>query len=154
MTTMNNSRTAIKVVSIHDMDQRGFLSFDLLQILRAIEQAVREYSWIVTDMECTGEPAPTRTILSFNQLADYAQRVEQTINGAVVGVPPGDLAEVDLETVTRISDFPRSRARVAILAVDSSYFEVIAKDPVVITLIQQTFREVRAEDPRHYFGLG
>jgi hypothetical protein len=151
---MNNSSAPIWIVSIHDKDPRGVLSFDLLQILRAIEQAVREYSWIIIDIDCTGEPPPTQTVLSFKQLVDYAQRVGQTIDGEVVGVPSSDLVEVDLEKITRISEFPQSRARVAILAVDSSYFDVIAKDLVVITLIQQTFRDVRAVDPRDYFGLG
>lgn len=153
MSTTNNSTNTIQIVSIHDVGPKGFLSFDLVQILMAMQQSVRQCSWIVSDFECTGEPVPTRTIFSFNQLANYAQSVGQTIECTVVGVPPCDLAGTDLETVTRISDFPTSRARVAILAVDSSYFEVISKDSVVITQIQQAFREVRVEDPRRYFGL-
>ena len=151
MMTSNDPTTTINIVSIHDMDPRGFLSFDLLQILEAIEESVREYAWVVSEIECTGQPVPIETVLSFVQLVEHAARAQQIIDGTIVGCPASYLAAADLEWITRIADFPRTQARVAILAVDSSYFDVIAKDLRIIELIRQSFRDVRVQDPRNYF---
>jgi hypothetical protein len=145
------------IVSIHDSHPRGFLSFDLLQILEAITAQVRQYSWIVTDAEvvthagCTGELLPIGRVLSFAELVHHARHVRQTIEGEVLGWPAASLIAPNLELISRILEFPRSQARVAIRAVDSCFFEVITKDPPIIDLIRQRFRDVRVQDPRNYF---
>jgi hypothetical protein len=154
MTTKDRIATASKIVSIHDMDPRGFLSFDLLQILESIQKSALQYVWIVRQIECTGEPIPTGTVLSFEQLADHALRAGQTINGTVVGCAPGSFTVGDLESVTQIAGFPKTQATVAILAVDSSYFEVFAKDQSIIDQVRLAFHDVRMQDPRDYFAEG
>jgi hypothetical protein len=151
MTTTNGSNPIIKIVSIHDLDQRGVLSFDLVHVLLAIEGAVREYEWIVSDIECIGEPIPAGIVLSFCQLVDYARGVQQTINGSICGFPNRNRVPLDLESIARIMDFPRSPARIAILAVDSTFFEVLSKDLIIIDELRKAFGDVRDQDPRNYF---
>jgi hypothetical protein len=49
--------------------------------------------------------------------------------------------------------FPTSKAELAIVAVDSSFFEIYAKDPQLVTALQHHFKEVRLQDPASYFHV-
>ena len=47
--------------------------------------------------------------------------------------------------------FPHSKARAAIAAVDSSWFEVYTKEAAIIAQLKASFVEVREEDPQLFF---
>lgn len=151
MTTIDKSVT---VVSIHDKDARNVLSFDVLEILEAIEQSARDHWWVVGELECIGDPPPCGTVLSFDHVVRCFQRVEQTIDGVIVAGPPSAFASANIVTVARLGDFPSTQNRLAIVAVDSSYFDVASKDAGVVEQLRRKFRDVRDIDPRDYFGGG
>jgi hypothetical protein len=139
------------VVSIHDMTPKGFLSFDLVQIVEALRNEVQNYFWIVEDIECTDRMPATGVVLSFQELVDLVNKVGQTINATILGYASMDHATQEQRAGTRLRDFPKSLTRVAILAVDSSYFEVFSKDSRITDLIRRAFHDVRVEDPKAYF---
>jgi len=151
MTQQRDHSIKIKVVSIHDKSSAGYLSFDLLQILEAIGDLVRGYVWLVIDMDCVGPPIAPKTVFTFDQFITLARQVDQTIDATIVGLPAAYLASTDLQSLGRIRDFPKEPARIAILAVDSSYFDVITKDPSIADRIRTVFLDVRDQDPRNYF---
>ena len=153
MKTNSNPSTTIRIVSVHDVDPVGILAFDLRQILEALEESVRGYSWVAEWFDSTGECISTGIVLSFDQLIHHARRVGQTIDCTIFGCPSDDLTAADLESITEILDFPKTKARVVILAVDGCYFELIAKDMPIIDQIRQAFRDVRDRDTSGYFTL-
>lgn len=146
--------SSIKVLSIHDTDEPGCLSFDLVDILQAIEVSVQQYVWLVAEIECTGASVPTRTVISFEQLIQHARHIGQMINGAIVGWPANAILGGDFDLMTQIRHFPGSQAMIAIVAVDSSFFEIVSKDQFIVKQIENAFHDVRTEDPTHYFTDG
>lgn len=148
---MHNELGDIRIVSIHDMDPRGFLAFDLADVLKACTTA-QEYDWVVVDIECTGSPIPSGVVMSSRTLLEHCRRAGQTITATVMAFPNAASAPVGAVPAMALTDFPRSQARVAILAIDSSHFEVLSKDPDVIDQVRHAFRDVRGADPSQYFA--
>ncbi len=61
-----------------------------------------------------------------------------------------DIADRE-STGFNLGAFPTSAAQLAISAIDSSYFDVYAKDPAVAELLRRRFADVREEDADAYF---
>jgi hypothetical protein len=154
----------VKIVSIHDEDpSSGVLSFDLKDVLKALQNHLGSWSFCVIEIDAVGkrvdefcdavQSARGRGIwASREELEDIAARAEQTISAEILGFPAelnrSSLSEQDLN----LACFPVSKAEVAIVAVDSSYFEVYAKNSAVLDAIRGAFQDVREEDPAPYFS--
>ncbi|MEQ9490537.1 MAG: hypothetical protein RIM72_16250 [Alphaproteobacteria bacterium] len=123
-------------VEIRDKDPRGFLSFDLEQILECLGDAALRRVWRCTHLECSGEGADALELASEaidpvdgERLLQLARSVLQVIDGEFAGYLPGQL-HVSL----RIS------------AIDSSLWEVFGDD-VTLNRIRAAFKDVRPIDP-------
>lgn len=154
----------VYVLSIHDEESdRPVLAVDLKHILAALRTVAGDWMFWINGLDATGTGAELlrsriaaasgRGIwLSLDELQACADAIEQTIEGVVLAFPkdtaPTTVSAEDLE----VSSFPRSRAVCAIIAVDSSYFEVYAKDGAVVEHIRSTFHSVVEHDPIDYFG--
>ncbi len=155
-------KTAIQVLSIHD-HKASLLAFDLKDLLQALNRHFAQSAWCITLLECVGGEAceeACRTVensggaglwLSGQELVSLANRIDQTIEGEFLAFP----GDIDRATVTEqdldLGHFPNSKAELAIVAVDSSYFEVYARAPDVLATLRQHFQDVRVQDPGSYF---
>jgi hypothetical protein len=155
-------KTAIHIISIHDADD-DFLGFDLPDVLQALADRTAEWSWYVTEFDAIGgggckqlcaavqTAAGSGVWLSSAEMVRMAADIRQTIDATLFAFPRNTApAAVDLRTV--VESFPESMAELGIRAIDSTLFEVYAKEPEVVALLKQRFRDVRDEDPRLYFG--
>jgi hypothetical protein len=152
----------VQVVSIHDASPNGqVLSVDLVDILAALGDVVDDLKWCVLAIEAVGpgaaaihgnlDSAQGRLWVSGTELRAMAAQITQTIDGVVVAFPlglePETLSDADLD----LAQFPSNRMVLAISAVDSSYFEVFAKDRSWTDRLVAAFRDVRKEDAAAYF---
>jgi hypothetical protein len=151
----------VQVLTIHDhIDSR--LAFELKDVLRALDNYVDRWSWCITELDCFGgeSEAVCQAVeathgsgiwLSSTELRKLAAGIAQTIDGQFIAYPK----EIDRRTVdpgAAWGEFPASRAELFIHAVDSTFFEIFVKDPEIAVRLQQTFKDVRVEDPEVYFG--
>jgi hypothetical protein len=137
---MNNKDSQLLVATIHDMEPRGFLAFDLIDILNCFGSTIHGYEWTVTGLDCTGTEAQLLcdqlekagelgAHLTTEELQTAARNFGQTIEGTFVGVPAQGIKD-----------------QVVIRAVDSSYFEVTTRDPQKLAALQTCFKDVRRRD--------
>ncbi|HEX4146629.1 MAG TPA: hypothetical protein VHY91_24215 [Pirellulales bacterium] len=121
------------------------------EIVESIADLVGGYLWVVTTTDYVGPPVHQDTLLSTQELLSHTAKIQQTIDGFVVGQPSEgpDLASV--EQLVQLEKFPELPATIAIEAVGSTFFEVFSKAPAIIDRIKATFRDVRDHDPRSYF---
>lgn len=128
----------VYVLSIHDEEpDRPVLAVDLKHILAALHTAAEDWAFWVNALDATGvgaERLRSRIAaasgpgawLSSEELRACADGIDQTIDGVVLAFPKDTVpTSVNAEDVD-IGSFLRSRAVCAIVAVDSSYFEVYA----------------------------
>jgi len=154
--------TAVLVLSIHD-HQNSVLAFDLKEVLQALGKYSEKWTWCITRLECIGredsetmcqavETAGASGIwASWQELVKLADKIDQTIEGELLAFP----ADIDKRTIAAadldLGVFPTSKAELAIVVVDSSYFEIYAKDPGIAATIRGHFQEVYVQDPSKYF---
>jgi hypothetical protein len=154
-------KIAVQVVTIHDKT-KSLLAFDLKDLLRALDNYLDCWRWCITDLECFGgESEPMCQAveasrgagiwLSSPELLKLAAGTVQTIDGKFIAYPK-EIDQRDVDPDTAWAEFPASRAELFIHAVDSNFFEVFTKDPAIATRLQQSFKDVRLEDPELYFG--
>jgi hypothetical protein len=122
----------MKGVAIRDMHPRGYLSFDLKEVLACLHEHVRPRTWRIQDLECSGEASVTLHGLSDRgdtvtgpELIRLAERVNQVIDGTFAGSTPGGTS-----------------ADLIIRAVDSSFWEVFGDAPC-LCCIQAAFHDVK-----------
>jgi Protein of unknown function (DUF2691) len=149
----------IAVVSIHP-DSSLPLGIDVKDILTALVPFLPQWTWCVRNLDWLGEnadaacqaveAAPNGLWMSSQELLAHASKIYQTIDGEFVAFPrnvePKDVNPPEL----RLAAFPESRAELAIVAVDGSYFEVYAKDPDIAASLRG-LGNVRDENPDQYF---
>lgn len=169
MTSINSlTQPSLWVVSVHDMAPRGFLGFDVKDILACLGPGIHDCSWLISnqdDLECTGEgrkplldavegsPAPG-LVVSAAELAAFFEDTQQTIDGTIVGISKNSFSSKDLEALGEIERFPETEAQIIIRAVDSSFFEIMTKNPNDIKALKKRFKDVREEAPHKFFGVG
>lgn len=153
----------VYIVSIHDEEpDRRVLAVDLRHILAALESFARHWIFCVTKLDAIGsgveplmqqvESSPRGVWLSYAEMVSWAGRIEQTLDGTVVAFPGGTSVEGVEQSELIPGSFPASRALCVIEAVDSSYFEVYAKDRAVKETLHHLFSHVIERDPAEYFG--
>lgn len=148
------SDSLIQLLSIRDR-QGPVLAFDLRDILQVLNGAIHAYRWCILDLACMSADDPeldrieaqTRDKgchVSSEWLVRFATTVDQIIDGLFLAFPDEEGGELLLSADDLdLANFPRSRAVLAILAVDSTSFEVYAKDRSLIKLLQEHFQDTR-----------
>ena len=164
MSTDNLQQPPLWILSIHDQSPDGFLSFDLKDILLCLGPSIRDYSWLITELDCVGEDTEgiCETVeknkkkglnISAEGLIEVSQRIRQTIDATIIGTRTKE----DLESLRNgfrdLEHFPQDRTEVIIRAIDSSFFEVITKNPEHVHRLEECFKNIREENPKNYFPL-
>ena len=151
------------ILSIHDeAAERPVLAVDLQHILAALAPFMPEWVFCVVDLDAVGTGAAVLCAevaaaaghgiwFGAGELGARVADLDQTIDGTVLAFPK----DTDIHAVSpgelELSHFPGSRAVAAIVAVDSSYFEVYTKQSRVAEQLRCAFRDVRQHDPADYF---
>jgi hypothetical protein len=144
------------LLSLHDHGPTLALSFDLRDILAALGERALRWQWcVLSDFEAYGSgeglAATTEAIwsarpggiwLSASAFARLAHDIEQTIDGEFQAFP-SDLAASTIPRDELHAPFPQSRADLVIRAVDSTCFEVYAKQREDVECITAHFSEVQ-----------
>jgi hypothetical protein len=141
---------AVHVATIHDKDP----CFDLKDVLTALKGFIAGYHWRIMG-ECEVLPESVdreierlidRAELTSEELEKLSERIAQSIELTAVGYATSvAYSEAD------IVDFPHGPAQLVIRAVDSTFFDVYAKDRRIVEELQRHFKDVRIEDPAHFF---
>jgi hypothetical protein len=166
MKANKSANASIWVVSIHDREPQGDqLSFDTKDVLDCLGPNIRDYAWIITDLDCTAEEAESlcdaveksrrrgeALVLSWEELFAACSKIKQTLEATIIGIPHKEFSTKELEDMKDLSRFPRDCAELVIRAIDSSFFEVITKKYDHVEAINGCFKDVRAEEPANYFA--
>jgi len=119
-------------VEIHDMHPRGYLAFDLQDILFCLRDEVIARTWKAEGVECTGQATPdfalieeNSNVLSGSRLIELSQQVKQIIWGTFTGRLPNEEA-----------------GSIVIKAIDSSFWEVFASNENIAKL-RPRFNDIR-----------
>jgi hypothetical protein len=166
MNSDNSAVSRIWVLTIHDkVPGKEYLSFDMEDVLRCLASSIQDYIWVITDLNCTGEEAQwlcdasersrldrKAVVLSWSELLESSQKWGQTLDATIIGTRQESLTPETLEAINDLVLFANSPAEVIIRAIDTSYFEVITKHYDQVESLKKCFRDVREEDPQHYFA--
>jgi hypothetical protein len=118
-------------VEIHDMHPRGYLAFDLKEILVCLKEDALAREWSTASVESTGSAAVALESLedgapvSGERLLDLSTGVIQIIWGVFSGRIPGEATD-----------------SLVIKAIDSTFWEVFGS-PAHLAGIQACFHDVR-----------
>jgi hypothetical protein len=141
--------SGVWVVAIKDRTPEGLLAFDLSDILECLAPRIESCEWIAFDVDFVGESFVAEgELLTTRTLLDRSRSIEQTIDGKFLAYHE---RPVVAKARQDYSHFPESKAVLAVVALDSSYFEVCTKDSENIRLLKSRFSEVADEDPNRYF---
>lgn len=131
--------SSVTMLTIHDLDNRGVLAFDLHDMMRTLAPLSLTAMWTITSPDASSFEATGAGGLRLEELAEKSSQIK------------GDelLALAD-ETVQVIwGDFVATlpadphREWLTIRAVDSSFYEVETSDDASITKIKSRFYDVR-----------
>ena len=144
-----NHSNKVWILSIHDSTPQGYLAFDVSDIIKCIYDIVINCHWIIFDLDCTGEPMEEGIHINTHDLMLRSRNLVQTIEGKFLAYSDfcPDVSEIRRD----YSYFPESQAKLAIVAVDSSFFEVYCKDLEVVQHLKERFKNVAEEDACKYF---
>jgi hypothetical protein len=118
-------------VEIHDMHPRGYLAFDLKEILECLKEDVLARAWNIERVESTGSTADelesirSGVSVSGQRLFDLATGITQIIWGTFSGRIPGEGTD-----------------SLIIKAIDSTLWEVFGS-PACLAKIKARFHDVR-----------
>jgi hypothetical protein len=119
-------------LELRDADSRGFLAFDLRDILACLGPDATERSWTCQDVECTGEGVDEffevvyqGEAISGSKLIDLSRRVLQIVDGTFYGSRPGE-----------------STPSLVIRSIDSTLWEVFGSDEC-LRKVESGFSNVR-----------
>jgi hypothetical protein len=161
--TANLQQRPLWILSIHDRSPDGVLSFDLKDILRCLGPSIHNYSWLITELDCTGEDTERicesvekssnkGLAISADDLLQVSQRILQTIDATIIGMRKKEPNSLN-NGFTDLEHFPHDDTELIIRAIDSSFFEVITKDEEHVQRLEKCFKNTRKEDPQNYFPL-
>jgi hypothetical protein len=121
-------------VTVLDKDSRGRLTFDLRDVLGALDDLTRDLEWVVSDCEARGRAASALdavardgTPISSAALFAIAQDLDQVIDGTFRG-----FAE----------PFLIATPQVILVAVDSTSWDISSSDGRVLDRIRARFHDV------------
>jgi hypothetical protein len=154
MNSNDSNSPGVWTLTIKDFAPQGFLSFDVKDILPCLGPDVHRYSWIVTELDATGpetealcrrvaECPAQGIVLSSDEFLSASQKIHQTLDGTFIGVPWQAYDPQELDVLVDLDRFPENTAEVVIRAVDSSWFEVMTKNPAHVAAIKARFRDVQ-----------
>ncbi|MBA2372933.1 MAG: hypothetical protein H0V74_01850 [Chloroflexi bacterium] len=165
---MPNSQSFIPhAVSIHDSAARGFLDFDLGDLL-AVLRSDRPRKWVVEIEDLSGRALAEATaaeierrrlareprlVLDEDTFARFADDVTQTLDAEFVAV---DAHLTDDEAARLAADYANLLSEpvlLVILAIRGSYWIVLTKSWTDVTRLRDRFRDVRNEDPWAEIGI-
>lgn len=119
-------------IEIHDVHPRGYLAFDLKEILGCLRQEVLERTWECRGIESTGETADTLEALENNaarvsgqKLVELAEQINQVIWGNFSGRLSSEVTD-----------------SLVIKAIDSSLWEVFGSR-ACLEKVRHAFCDVR-----------
>jgi hypothetical protein len=131
-------------LEIWDLHERGYLAFDLRDLMRLLAPRSLAALWTVVcpenseveALEATGEGgvelerlAKKGAQITGTELAAIAERTNQVIWGEFVG------------------SLPSNEQWIVIRAFDSTFYEIITADDAVLDTLQATFRDIRLPKP-------
>jgi hypothetical protein len=149
----------VAIVSIHP-DPAAPLAIEVKDILAALAPHLPHWIWCVRKLDWLGEnadavcqmveAAPNGLWMTSQELLAHTRKIYQTIDGEFLAFPrkiePNEVAPDEIG----LAGFPESRAELAIVAVDGSYFEVYAKDAGIAASLR-ALKNVREENSDRYF---
>jgi hypothetical protein len=119
-------------VEIHDMDPRGFLAFDLREVLACLGEEASCREWTCQGLECAGDGTEDldeiereSRAISGTRLCDLAGRINQVIWGEFYGRQPHE-----------------KNASLIVKAIDSTLWEVFG-DEKCLSLVRTRFTSVK-----------
>ena len=133
-TTSAHSTETMPRIRIRDLTERGFLAFDLLDLLELLGESARASRWKCSVDECIATDDEGMNLeeaynqpqwLAGSELFLLAGRTRQVIDGKFEAFHPGE-----------------ERPWITLEAIDSSYWEVSAADVRQLSRFETRFREV------------
>lgn len=113
-------------------EQGGYLSFDLIDILRVMGERVIDAQWRCRFVECIGENA--------GELHEISDRGVSIPGGEIMRIAAGISQTIDGDFEARVGE--AENPWLVIKAIDSSLFEVWSDDLDLLRKIRETFRQV------------
>jgi len=148
-----------KTLAIHDtrnVNGTDYLAFDLHDVLAALGEPVRLYTWLMSGFEGSGdeeiEAAADESrrgghAASGEEILEFSKRVVQTSKGEFVAVEPSferPRAAIDRWVARR--DFASSEAFIALRA-EPGRWVVSVKDDALVEALRRRFKDVREVQP-------
>ena len=133
------SSHTLQGVEIRDVvpaEQGGYLSFDLIDLLRLIGERAIEAKWRCRFVECIGENA--------EQLHEISDRGVSIMGAELIRIASGISQTIDGDFEARYSD--AENPWLVIKAIDSSLFEVWSDDLDLLRKVRETFKLVSDAD--------
>jgi hypothetical protein len=144
-----------KTVAIHDsrsVNGTDYLAFDLHDVLTALGEPVRLYTWLVSGFEGSGdeeiEPVADESrrgghAASGDELLEFSKRVVQTSKGEFVAVEPSfERPRAVLDRWIARKDFASSEAFIA-LAAEPGRWVVSVKADGLVEALRKRFKDLR-----------
>jgi hypothetical protein len=164
MSVMNGS--AFWAVAIHDQ-QGSFLAFDLKDVLDALGEEVRDYTWLIAELDCTGEAVqdlvdqvddarlrgPGAVPVPGPQLLKLAGMIDQTLEAQLYAVAQTTVEGEDFREIIRAPLRADSPVRLMVSCIRGAAFEIITKRYRHVELLRSRFKDVREQDPAPYLVL-
>lgn len=129
-------------VTIHDLDERGCLAFDLRELLRALAPPSLAALWTIATPE--DEPFEA-TGAGGMRLEGMAEMSAQIRGDELLAIAEGTVQVIWGDFVAALPDDPH-REWLTIRAVDSSFFEVETSDEASIAAVTSLFSDVRVAE--------
>jgi len=146
-----------EMIEIKDKNATGILAVELTHILDLLSPEGHNFSWVILDLEATGnlgdgknildleqeiQQSPKGLLVSWDKLISLSRCFFQVINAVIVGCK-------DSTSVPRLQpgeDFYKS-SEIVLEAIDSSLWRIYVRDDGVLKRFQKTFRDVEVYAP-------
>ena len=135
-------------IKIKDKDNKGILTFDLIDILKILSESCIDLQWIIKEIEGRTkninifelerkiENSDNGYIISWEELIGLAEDLVQTINLTLVGREMRSENSLDSNSIVGVED------KIIITALDSTYWIVRTGITEIINLIYQKFDNI------------
>lgn len=140
------------MIRIDDKDADGFLGVHLPSLLDTLVDEGPRLTWVVQHLSTSGDlgsgksvldlekesrTPPYGIVIAWRELVDLAHRFAQVQDGVFAGcTDPNKLPRIDA------LDEPHRLCEVVLEAVDSSYWEIFARDDAILSRLRRQFNSV------------